>query len=210
MSTRIQEPRPPRLKSMLRNLALGVPALVMLIAADGDCALNWLTAQSPVQAVASVTLQPNGEVAAELTLISTADWKQQRWADGATNVQLRVPDGSLVELEPVGEGRYRARSDAQPELAWMPGQRYRVTFELDDPKLAGDFAGEDSTAASGAASPMADATRSRSMCSSEPAATRSRPAWSSRGKASTPSSRPRSESRRASWPGSASSRSRST
>lgn len=143
MSTRKHDPRLSRLRTTLRNLGFGVPALAMLMAADGDCALNWMTAQSPVQAVASVTLQPDGEVVAELTLISTEDWKQHRWADGATKVQLRVPDGTLVELEPVGEGRYRTSSEERPELAWMPGQRYRVTFELDDPELAGDYAGED-------------------------------------------------------------------
>lgn len=142
MSTRNHDPRTSRLRT-LRNLALGVPALAMLMAADGDCALDWLTAQSPVQAVASVMVQPDGQVVAELTLISTANWRAHRWADGATNVQVRVPDGTLVELEPVGEGRYRASSEKQPGLAWMPGERYRVTFELDDPELAGDFAGED-------------------------------------------------------------------
>lgn len=113
------------------------------MAADGDCALDWLTAQSPVQAVTSVMVQPDGEVVAELRLVSTEDWREHRWADGATNVELRVPDGTIVELEPLGEGRYRASSSDHPELAWMPGDRYRVTFELDDTELAGDFAGED-------------------------------------------------------------------
>ena len=143
MSTRKHDPRNFRLRQTLRNLALGIPALAMLMAADGDCALNWLTAQSPVQAITSVMVQPDGEVVAELLLVSTEDWREHRWADGATNVQLRVPDGTLVELEPVGEGRYRATSSERPELAWMPGERYRVTFELDDTELAGDFAGED-------------------------------------------------------------------
>ncbi|MFO7563721.1 MAG: hypothetical protein R6X02_13840 [Enhygromyxa sp.] len=143
MSSRNLAPRFPRLRTTLRNLSLGIPALAMLMAADGDCALAWRTAQSPVQAVASVMLQPDGEVVAELTLISTDNWREHRWADGATKVQIRVPDGSLVELEPLGEGRYRSSSSERPELAWLPGERYRVSFELDDAELAGDYAGED-------------------------------------------------------------------
>jgi predicted dehydrogenase len=54
-----------------------------------------------------------------------------------------VPDGTIVELQPIGEGRYRASSSDAPELLWMAGERYRITFELDDPELAGDFAGEE-------------------------------------------------------------------
>jgi hypothetical protein len=144
MSTRKHDParRSLRLRASLRNLAVGVPALAMLMAADGDCAFDWLTAQSPVQAVASVMIQPDGEVVAELTLVSTEDW-DSRWADGATHVELRVPDGTIIELEPIGEGRYRADSGEHPELLWMPGERYRVTFELDDEELAGKMAGED-------------------------------------------------------------------
>ena len=119
-----------------------MPALALLIAADGDCALNWLTAQSPVQAVASVMQQPDGEVVAEVIVVSTTDWREHRWVDGATHVELRVPNGTLVELQPVGDGRYRASSSEAPELLWMAGERYRISFELDDPELAGDFAGE--------------------------------------------------------------------
>jgi hypothetical protein len=126
-----------------RNLVVGIPMLTMLMAAEGDCALDWLKLQSPVQAVTRLLVEPDGRVVAELTLVSTADWRDQRFADGATNVELRVPDGTIVELEPVGEGRYRADSVTSPELLWMPGERYRVTFELDDVELAGDYAGEE-------------------------------------------------------------------
>ena len=133
----------PRPRATLRNLAVGIPALAMLMAAEGDCALNWLTLESPVQAVATVMVEPDGEVVAELTLVSTADWKESRWIDAAEQVELRVPDGSIVTLEPVGEGRYRASSADTPELLWMPGERYRVTFELDDEDDAGKVAGED-------------------------------------------------------------------
>ena len=79
----------------------------------------------------------------ELTLISTQDWREAKWADGATNVEIRVPDGTLVPLEPVGDGRYRADSATTPELLWMPGERYRVTFEFDDEELAGEYASEE-------------------------------------------------------------------
>jgi hypothetical protein len=142
MSTR-NDPRNPRLRSSLRNLVFGLPALAMLVAADGDCALDWMKAQSPVQAITTLMVQPDGEVVAELRLVSTEDWRDQRWADGATNVQLRVPDGTLVELQPMGNGLYQASSSDEPGLLWMPGERYRVTFELDDTELAGDYAGED-------------------------------------------------------------------
>jgi hypothetical protein len=125
-----------------RNLAVGVPMLVMLMAAEGDCALDWLKLQSPVQAVTRVLVQPDGSVLAELTLVTTEDYREHRFADGATNVELRVPGGAIVELEPVGEGRYVADSKTSPELLWMPGERYRVTFELDDTEEAGDYAGE--------------------------------------------------------------------
>lgn len=126
-----------------RNLAVGVPMLVMLMAAEGDCALDWLKLQSPVQAITRVLVQPDGSVVAELTLVSTEDYREHRFADGATNVELRVPDGTIVALEPVGEGRYVADSNSSPELRWMPGERYRVTFEFDDTELAGDYAGEE-------------------------------------------------------------------
>jgi hypothetical protein len=143
MSTRKHESRNPRLRSSLRNLAFGLPALAMLVAADGDCALDWLKAQSPVQAITTVMVQPDGEVVASLRLVSTEDWREHRWADGATNVQVRVPDGTLVELQPMGNGLYQTTSSDEPGLLWMPGERYRVTFELDDTDLAGDYAGED-------------------------------------------------------------------
>jgi hypothetical protein len=126
-----------------RNLVVGVPMLAMLMAAEGDCALDWLKLQSPVQAITRVMVQPDGTVVAELTLVSTENPREQRFADGATNVELRVPGGTIVPLEPIGEGRYRTDSVSAPELLWMPGERYRVTFELDDTELAGDYAGEE-------------------------------------------------------------------
>ena len=131
-----------RPRHTLRNLVFAAPALALLVAAEGDCALDWWKVQSPVQGVASVMVQPDGEVVAELIVVSTEDWREHRWVDSATNVELRVPDGTLVELQSVGEGRYRASSDDAPELAWMVGERYRITFELDDTDLAGDYAGE--------------------------------------------------------------------
>lgn len=143
MRTRGQAPTPTRLRKTLRNLALGVPMLAMMMAAEGDCALNWLTLKSPVQGLTTVFVEPDGRVVAELTLISTEGRNAHRWAEGATKVELRVPDGTIVTLEPVGGGRYRADSETTPELLWMPGERYRVTFELDDTDLAGDAAGED-------------------------------------------------------------------
>jgi hypothetical protein len=40
-----------------------IPALALLLAADSDCVLDWLTAQSPVRAVASVKQPIELEVA---------------------------------------------------------------------------------------------------------------------------------------------------
>jgi hypothetical protein len=142
MSTHDLSPAPSRLRKTLRNFAVGVPMLAMLMAAEGDCSLDMFKLKSPVQAVTTVLVEPDGRVVAELTLVST-EGRDDRFADGATNVELRVPDGTIVPLEPAGEGRYRADSTTNPELLWMPGERYRVTFELDDTELAGDYAGEE-------------------------------------------------------------------
>jgi hypothetical protein len=143
MSRSVDRPAPSRLRRTLRHLAVGVPALAMLMAAEGDCALNWLTTKSPVNAVTMVLEHPDGSVSAELALVSTADRRDHQWIDTAELVELRVPDGTLVALEPAGDGRYRANSDDDPALTYNPGERYRVTFELEDEKLAKDMAGED-------------------------------------------------------------------
>lgn len=132
-----------RTRESWRNALVGIPMLAMLMAAEGDCSLDWLKLQSPVQAITRVLVQPDGMVVAELNLVSTVDYREHRFVDGATNVELRVPDGSIVKLEPLGEGRYGIDSKQAPELSWMPGERYRVTFELDDTEAAGDYAGED-------------------------------------------------------------------
>jgi hypothetical protein len=135
--------RTARPRNTWRNLIVGLPMLTMLMAADGDCSLDWLKLQSPVQAITRVVVQPDGKVVAELNLVSTADYREHVFVDTATNVQLRVPDGTLITLEPTEPGHYRATSDEHPELVWMPGERYRVTFELDDTDAAGDYAGDE-------------------------------------------------------------------
>ncbi len=127
----------------LRNAIVAVPALAMLTAADGDCAFAWLTIESPVQAVTMVLEQPDGEVRAEVMIVSTAEWNDHRWVDTAEQVELRIPGGAIVPLEPVGDGRYRASSNDNPDLAYLPGERYRLTFELDDREAAKDHAGEE-------------------------------------------------------------------
>jgi hypothetical protein len=135
-------PKPRRLRS-LRNWLVAVPALVSLTAAEGDCALAWASLESPVQAVTLLRVQPDGEVRAEVLIASTADWRDHRWVDTAELVELRIPDGTIVELAHVGEGRYVASSNDEPALIWMPGERYRVTFELEDEELAGKSSGGD-------------------------------------------------------------------
>jgi hypothetical protein len=127
----------------IRNWLVAIPALAMLTAAEGDCALAWASLQSPVQGVTLLLVQPNGEVHAELLLASTADWREHRWVDSAELVELRVPDGTLIELTNTGEGSYTASSVDEPALVWMPGERYRLTFELDDEEAAGKSAGEE-------------------------------------------------------------------
>lgn len=132
-----------RNRNTWRNLIVGLPMLTMLVAAEGDCSLDWFKLQSPVQAITRVVVEPDGRVVAELNLVSTEDYRDHRFVDTATKVELRVPDGTIIPLELVEEGRYRTDSTIAPELLWMPGERYRVTFELDDTDAAGDYAGEE-------------------------------------------------------------------
>jgi hypothetical protein len=127
----------------IRNWLVAVPALALMTAAEGDCALAWASLQSPVQGVTLLLVQPDGEVTADLLLSTTADWREHRWVDTAELVELRVPDGTIIELTNTGEGRYGASSVDEPALVFMPGERYRLTFELEDEEAAGKSAGEE-------------------------------------------------------------------
>lgn len=135
--------------STIRSSALvaTVAALPVLMAMqedpDGGCALALDTLESEVQAVTTITESPNGVVEVDLAVVNTDDWDDPRFVSGVRNAQIRVPGGALVELRPAEKGHYRASSNDDAALAYIGGETYRITFELDDPKDAGDNAGAD-------------------------------------------------------------------
>jgi hypothetical protein len=98
------------------------------------------TLESPVQAVATVLENSDGTVNAELVLISTATPSHQ-FVDTAENVEFRMPTGDLVPLPLASAGHYATDSATDPNLVYQGGERYRVSFDLDDEDAAGDYAG---------------------------------------------------------------------
>lgn len=131
-----------------RTLAtLAIPGLIILGGAEGDertggCNFAGDTLESPVQAVTTIVEMPDGSVQAELVIISTEPEDGSVFVDSATNIELRIPSGEIVTLSSAGDGRYVASSDDDPNLEYVAGETYRVTFDLDDADLAGENAGE--------------------------------------------------------------------
>src|SRR5690606_16087249 len=121
-------------------------ALPVLMGAEdtaGGCTLIQDTLQSPVQAVTILTEKSDGRVEADL-IIATTEGGESRWVTTVTNAETRTPDGALIPLEQTSDGHYTASSDEHPELVYdASGVNYRVTFELDDERVAGDAAGGD-------------------------------------------------------------------
>lgn len=119
-----------------------LPLLLGAEQPDTGCGLAHDTLNSPVQAVATVLERGDGTVEVDLTITSTEP-DEDVFVTTATNAELRVPDGTLVPLVQTHDGHYRASSKEHPGLVYDPsGTNYRVTFELDDPDVAGSAAGE--------------------------------------------------------------------
>jgi len=98
------------------------------------------TLESPVQAVATVLESSDGAVNAELVLISTATPTHQ-FVSTAENVEFRMPGGDIVALPLASPGHYATDSATEPNLVYQGGERYRISFDLDDEDAAGEYAG---------------------------------------------------------------------
>lgn len=122
-----------------------IVALPMMMGAEDDettsgCLLAQETLKSPVQAVTTILEYPDGHVEADLALVST-NGGESRWVDTASEVELRIPNGDIVMLSPAEKGHYRLSSEDDDRLLYMPGETYRLTFELEDSAAAGDVSG---------------------------------------------------------------------
>lgn len=121
-------------------LTLAMPALM---GAEGGCTLIQDSLDSPVHAVTTLLERADGTVEAEVVIIST-EGPGSQFVDSAENVQMRVPSGAIVDLQPAQPGRYAETSDDDSRLVYDPeGGNYRITFDLDDAEVAGDAAGEE-------------------------------------------------------------------
>lgn len=121
--------------------------LLFLPAAKNGCGSKQAntTFTSPVQAVTTLLGHDDGSVEAEVVLISTAT-SQHKFIDDATNVQLRVPDGTLVPLSLSSSGHYTADSSSNPALVYAPGSTYQFKFDLDNEAEAKTVSGENFSA----------------------------------------------------------------
>ncbi len=117
-------------------------ALLFLPAAKNGCGSKEAntTFTSPVQAVTTLLANDNGTVEAEVVLISTAS-TQHKFIDDATNVQLRVPDGTLIPLSLSSSGHYTADSSGNAALVYTPKSTYQFKFDLDNATEAKKVAG---------------------------------------------------------------------
>ncbi len=117
-------------------------ALLFLPAAKNGCGSKEAntTFASPVQAVTTLLAHDDGSVEAEVVLISTIT-SQHKFIDDATNVQLRVPDGTLVPLSLSSPGHYTADSSGNAALVYTPGSTYQFKFNLDNDAEAKKAAG---------------------------------------------------------------------
>lgn len=140
--------RPSNTKRRLRAVAgaailTALPVLMGAEDTEGGCTLIQDTLKSPVQAVTILTETADGRVEVDL-IIATTEGGESRWVTNAENAEIRTPDGDLIPLTQTSDGHYTANSDDNPALVYdASGVNYRVTFELDDPDVAGDAAGDD-------------------------------------------------------------------
>lgn len=123
-------------------LVIAVPTLMAMEEdPDGGCALALDKLESDVQAVTTVTEGVDGTVNVDLAVVNTEDWESPYFIDSVKNAQVRVPGGALVDLMPAEKGHYRASSQDSPDLEYVGGETYRITFEINKTADAGDNAG---------------------------------------------------------------------
>jgi len=136
-------PSPIRTASLLAFVVALPGLMAMQEDPDGGCALALDTLESDVQAVTTITESVDGTVNVDLAVINTNDWENPRFVDSVKNAEVRVPGGELVKLKPAEKGHYRASSEDDPALEYKAGETYRITFEINSAKDAGDNAGAD-------------------------------------------------------------------
>lgn len=128
----------------LLRFAAVAAALTILPGARSGCGSKEAneTLKSPVQAVTTVLERADGTIDAELVLITTAR-SPNSFVSTAEEVRLRVPGGAEVALTAAEAGHYRASSGDDTALDYVPGETYRISFELNDEDAAKDVAGGD-------------------------------------------------------------------
>ena len=123
-------------------LVVALPALMAMEEdPDGGCALALDKLESDVQAVTTITESVDGTVNVDLAVVNTQDWESPYFINSVKNAQVRVPGGALVDLMPAEKGHYRASSQDNPDLEYIGGETYRITFEINKMADAGDNAG---------------------------------------------------------------------
>ena len=120
-------------RRFLSKATLMLLAAVWLPAAKNGCGSEEAneTFNSPVQAVTHLLELPDGNVEADLVLIST-DKNPHQFVDSAKNVTVRTPDGDKITLSLTTPGHYTATTDDDAKLKYVAGGRYQFTFELED------------------------------------------------------------------------------
>ncbi len=128
-----------RTRQWLVRAGLAALALGLGTGAKNGCGSKEAndTFTSPVQAVTTVLEHDDGSVEANTVLISTRTTTHD-FVDTATNVQLRLPDGTPVPLSLDTPGHYVAEPSA---LSFTAGGTYQIKFDLDDASAAGKVAG---------------------------------------------------------------------
>lgn len=126
----------------LATLTCATLSLALFPGAKNGCGSKEATQTllSPVQAVATLLERADGQVDAELVLISTASLPDE-FVETAREVQMRMPQGDAVPLLSSSPGHYGASSSSSPSLVYVPGGTYQFRFDLDDEAAAKNVAG---------------------------------------------------------------------
>ncbi len=137
----------PKLSTIAKRIVIAVVALGLFPGAKQGCGSEEAneTLLSPVQAVTTLLETADGQVTAELVLIST-NVNPHQFVDTAVNPKVRMANGAEVPLQLTTPGHYTASSIDNPALIYVPGATYQFCFELDDVSAADQVAGGNFTA----------------------------------------------------------------